>query len=101
MIDPIELEKSLDVKIQVMEKGTDIDPINITTQKYANPEEITISSDVEVKTMENSSVLTNSMTSKAAQLYEEDIIVNTKSESWRPKKYDKKRSGYKDTLLAW
>jgi hypothetical protein len=37
MIDPIELEKSLDVKIQVMEKGTNIDPINITTQKDANP----------------------------------------------------------------
>ena len=28
--------KSLDVKIQVIKKGIDTDPINITTQKSAN-----------------------------------------------------------------
>jgi hypothetical protein len=36
MSDPIEIKKSSAVKIQVAEKGTNIDPINITTQEGAN-----------------------------------------------------------------
>jgi hypothetical protein len=36
MIDPIEVEKSFAIKTQTMEKGTNTDPINITTQEGAN-----------------------------------------------------------------
>jgi hypothetical protein len=49
MIKPMELEKSSDVKIQVVEKGTNTDPINITTQKDANLVEVRIFLDVEHK----------------------------------------------------
>jgi hypothetical protein len=79
----MELEKSSDIKIQVMEKGTNTDPINITTQEDANPVEVRISSDVEVQTMENPSVLTNrnSMINKATQVYEEDIIPKVNQEN--------------------
>jgi hypothetical protein len=35
MTDLVEIEKSLDVKIQISEKGTNIDPIDIKNQKYA------------------------------------------------------------------
>ena len=59
MTNPIELKKSLDIKIQVMEKGINIYPINITMQKDANPIEVRISLEVEVQTMDNICVLTN------------------------------------------
>jgi len=45
----IELEKSLDVKTQVVEKGTNTDPIDIITRKNANPTEVRISLDVKYK----------------------------------------------------
>jgi hypothetical protein len=66
-----------------MEKGTNTDPINITTQKYANPVEIRISSNVEVQMMENPSVLTNKnlVINKATQVYEEDIIPKVNQEN--------------------
>jgi hypothetical protein len=51
MIELMELEKFSDIKIQVMEKGTNTDPINITTQKYANLVEVRMSSNVEVQRM--------------------------------------------------
>jgi hypothetical protein len=59
IIGPIEIEKSLDVKIQTMEKGTNTNPIDITNPKDANPVEVGISSDVEVQTMEIPSISTN------------------------------------------
>ena len=52
LTNPIELEKSLDVKIQIVEKGTNTNPINITTQKDANLVEVRISLDVGAQTME-------------------------------------------------
>jgi len=35
MTDPIEIERSLDVKIQTLEKETNLDPIDIKHKKYA------------------------------------------------------------------
>jgi hypothetical protein len=58
MTNPIELDKSFNVKIKVVEKGTNTDPIDITTQKYPNSVEVRISSDVEIQMMENPSILT-------------------------------------------
>jgi hypothetical protein len=83
MIDHVELEKSLDIKVQAMEKGTNTDPINITNKKDANPMEVRISSDVEVQTMENPSVSTNknSMINRVTQVYEEDIIPKVNQEN--------------------
>jgi predicted nuclease with TOPRIM domain len=45
MTNLIELEKSFGVKIEVMEKQTNIDPIDITNQKDANLVEVGISLD--------------------------------------------------------
>ena len=42
MTEPMELEKSSDLKIQVIEKGINTYPINITTRKDANPVEVRI-----------------------------------------------------------
>ena len=53
MTEPIQQQKSSDIKIQVMEKGINIYRINITMQKDANPIEVRISLEVEVQTMEN------------------------------------------------
>ena len=59
MIGTIKLKKYLDIKIQVMEKGTITNPINIATQKDANQVEVRISSDIGVQMMENLSVIFN------------------------------------------
>jgi hypothetical protein len=61
MTNPIELEKSLDVKIQTMEKGTDTVQVDIQNQKYANSVEVGISSYVEVQRMVNASIFTNNI----------------------------------------
>lgn len=52
MTEPMELEKPLDIKIQVKEKGTNTKPINTATHKDANPMEARISLDVEVQATE-------------------------------------------------
>jgi predicted RNase H-like nuclease (RuvC/YqgF family) len=54
-----EASKSSGVKIQVVEKGTNTDPIHITTQEDANPIEEKTYRDVGVQTMEISGVLIN------------------------------------------
>jgi hypothetical protein len=59
MIEPMELEKSSDVKISIVDKGINTDPVNLTTQKDANPVDVKRSSNVKVET---------------SQGYEEDSI---------------------------
>jgi hypothetical protein len=70
-------------KIQVVEKGTNTDPINITTQEDANSIEVRHFLDVEVQTMEIPSVLTNrnSVINKATPVHEEDIIPKVNQEN--------------------
>lgn len=50
-----EASKYLDVTVQVEEKGTNIDPDNITIQEDPNPIEVKMYSKVAVQTMEISS----------------------------------------------
>lgn len=76
MIDFVEIKKSTNVKSQVLEKGTIIDPRNITTWKDAYPIEVDIFSDVREKRTKN-------------------IKVTRKHY-----KYDKRRSFFKDTILT-
>jgi DNA repair exonuclease SbcCD ATPase subunit len=82
MTEPMELEKSPDVKIQVVEKGTNTDPINITTQEDAKLVEVRISSDV-TQTMEIPSISTNKLLriNKATQVSKEDLLPKVKQES--------------------
>ena len=54
-----EASKSSGVKIQVVEKGTNTDPVDITTQKYSNPVGEKTYKDVGVQMMEVTGVLTN------------------------------------------
>jgi hypothetical protein len=65
MIEPMELEKSSDVNIPIMDKGINTDPVNLTTQKDANPTNVKRSSNVEVQT---------------SQGYEEDSIPKVNQE---------------------
>ena len=51
MFGHIEPNKSLNIKIQVMEKRTNIDPIDINREKNANPMERRMSLDVVVQMM--------------------------------------------------
>jgi hypothetical protein len=44
MIDLVELDKSLDVQIQTMEKGTNTNPTNIKSEKDAYIEMLSITS---------------------------------------------------------
>jgi hypothetical protein len=37
MTKPMELKKLLDVKVSILDKGINIEPINLTTQKDVNP----------------------------------------------------------------
>ena len=48
MTNPIEIEAPLDVKVQIMEKGVNMDPINITNLKDFYLVEVGISSNVKV-----------------------------------------------------
>jgi hypothetical protein len=49
----MELEKYLDVKIPILDKRINTDPINLlTTQKDANPADVKKSSNVEVETIQ-------------------------------------------------
>jgi hypothetical protein len=50
MIEPMELENSSNVNIQIRDKGINTDPANLTNQKEANPTNIKMSSNVEVQT---------------------------------------------------
>jgi len=59
MTEPMELEKSSDVEIPIVDKGINTDPTNLTTQKDAKPANLKRSSNVEVET---------------SQGYEEDSI---------------------------
>jgi chromosome segregation ATPase len=65
MTEPMELEKSLNIKIPIMDKGINSDPINLTTQKDANPTDVKRSLHVEVET---------------SQGYEEDSIPKVNQE---------------------
>jgi hypothetical protein len=65
MIEPMELENSSDVNIPIMDKGINTDPVNLTTQKDANPTNVKRSSNVEVQT---------------SQGYEEDSIPKVNQE---------------------
>jgi hypothetical protein len=65
MTEPMELEKSSDVKIPIVDKGINTDPVNLTTQKDANPADVKRSSNVEVET---------------SQGYEEDSIPKVNQE---------------------
>ena len=80
---PIEIEKLLDVKIQTMEKGANIDPIKITILNEENPFDVGVSSDIEVHIMEIPSISTNTMLriDKVTQVCKEDILPKVKQES--------------------
>jgi hypothetical protein len=71
-----EASKSLDVKIQDVEKGTNTNPIHRITQKGAKLVEVRTTLDVEVQMVEIPSVLTNRnpTVNKATRVHEEDII---------------------------
>ena len=47
MTEPMELKKSLDVKVPILDKGINIEPIKLTTQKDVNPTDVKRSSNVE------------------------------------------------------
>jgi hypothetical protein len=51
MTEPMELEKSLDVRIPILDKGINTDPVNLTTQKDANPTDLKRFSNVKVETI--------------------------------------------------
>jgi hypothetical protein len=52
MTEPMELKKSLDVKVSILDKGINIEPINLTTQKDVNPIDVKRSSNVEEETIQ-------------------------------------------------
>ena len=51
MTEPMELKKSLDVKVSILDKGINIEPIKLTTQKDVNPTDVKRSSNVEEETI--------------------------------------------------
>jgi hypothetical protein len=51
MTEPMELKKSLDVKVSILDKGINIEPINLTTQKDVNPIDVKRSLNVEEETI--------------------------------------------------
>lgn len=59
MIELIEVEESLNVQIETMEKGTNTYPIDITNHKYSKSIEVGVFSIVNVQMMENPSISTN------------------------------------------
>jgi hypothetical protein len=61
----MELEKSSDVNITIMNKGINTNPINLTTHEDANPSNLKRSSNIEVQT---------------SQGYEEDSIPKVNQE---------------------
>jgi hypothetical protein len=67
-----EASKSSDVKIQVVEKGTNTDPVIITTQKDSNPHGEKTYKDVGVQMMEVIGVLTNRNATINKPMDEED-----------------------------
>jgi hypothetical protein len=91
-----EASKSSDVKIQVVEKGTNTDPIHITTQEGAKSVQEKTYTDVGVQTMEISGVLTNKNATINKPVHEEDKTpkVNPKNRY----RYNKGKSCYEDTL---
>jgi hypothetical protein len=78
-----EASKSSGEKIQVEEKGTNTDPVNITTQEDSNLVEVKTYSDVGVQTMGIRSILTNknSVINKATPRHEEEIISKVNQEN--------------------
>jgi hypothetical protein len=52
MTEHMELKKSLDVKVSILDKGINIEPINLTTQKDVNPIDVKRSSNVEEETIQ-------------------------------------------------
>lgn len=62
MADPIEIVTSLDVEIQSLEKGTNINSININNHEDTNLVEVRIWSDVKVQKIANPNTLTNKKT---------------------------------------
>jgi hypothetical protein len=50
MTEPMELEKSSYVKIPILDKGINTNPVNLKTQKDANPTDVKRSSNVKVET---------------------------------------------------
>ena len=52
MIEPMELENSSYVNIPIMDKGINTNPINLMTQKDANPTNVNLSSNFEVQTIQ-------------------------------------------------
>jgi hypothetical protein len=75
--------KSSDVEVQVVEKGTNTDPIHITTQEGAKSVQEKTFSDVEEQTMGIRSILTNknSTINKATPRHEEEIISKVNQEN--------------------
>ena len=65
ILEPIKIEKCSNVKISIVDKGINTNPINLTTQKDANLEDVKRSSHVEVET---------------SQGYEEDLIPKVNQE---------------------
>jgi hypothetical protein len=78
-----EASKSSGVKIQVVEKGTNTDPIHITAQEDANPVEEKTYRDVGVQTMGTPSVRTNRSSSinQATSMHEENHIPKLNQEN--------------------
>jgi hypothetical protein len=75
-----EASKSRGVKIQVVEKKTNIDPIHITSQEYVHPVEEETYRDVVVQTMGTPSVCTNisSSITQETSMCEENHIFKLK-----------------------
>jgi hypothetical protein len=75
--------KPLDVEIQVVDKQTNTDPINITTQKGTKLVEVRKILDAKVQIVEIPSVLTNRnpIINKATLVHEEDMIPKVNREN--------------------
>jgi 7-keto-8-aminopelargonate synthetase-like enzyme len=78
-----EASKFSNEQIQVMENGTIIDPIHVTTKEATKSIEKRTMSDVEVKTMEYPSVFTNrnSTINKSTLVHEENHISKLNQEN--------------------
>jgi hypothetical protein len=78
-----EASKSSEVKIQVVEKGTNTDPIHITAKEDAKSVEEKTYTDVGVQTMETPSILTNRSSSinNATSVHEENKTLKVNQEN--------------------
>jgi hypothetical protein len=70
-------------KFPTVEKGVNIDPINITNLKDANPNKAGTSLDIEVQTTKIPSISTTNLLriDKATQMCKEDVLPKVKEES--------------------